>query len=140
MELVVNGSTTPQLENTAMRSDRSIAVCHASSDFGPYACSHRYHDAPITANTSYGGNTPRSLCSSGDGAPQLIQEVYEAQPFVQSPWIAPPAVTTEFAPNKRARVDVDTNLNSSAASLNSAIGSDAFSTSHRVTVPAVRDE
>jgi len=50
------------------------------------------------------------------------------------------AVTTEFAPNKRARVDVDTTINSSAASLNPAIGSDAFSTSHRAAVPAIRDE
>ncbi|KAK3821821.1 MAG: hypothetical protein J3Q66DRAFT_427707 [Benniella sp.] len=130
MELLVNSSATPQLGNTTMRSDRSIAVCHASPDYGPNVYSHGYHDAPITANTSYGGGTTHPLSSNGDGVPQLIQEVYEAQPFAQSPWTAPPSMATAFAPNKRARVDVDTNLNSLATSLNPAIGCGAFSTPH----------
>jgi len=128
MELLVNGSMTPQLGNTTMRSDRSTAVY--SSDYGPYAYSHGYHDAPITADTSYGGGTPHPPSSSGDGVPQLIQEFYEAQPFARSPWTAPPAETTASVPNKRARVDLDTNLNSSFASLNPAIGCGAFSTPH----------
>ncbi|KAF9357448.1 hypothetical protein BGX34_009366 [Mortierella sp. NVP85] len=129
MESLVNGSTASQLGNTAMRSDRSIAVCHASSDYGPNAYSYGCHDPPIIANI-YDGGTPHPLNSSGDGAPQLIQEVYKAQPFAQSPWTEPPAVTTAFTPNKRARVDVDTNLNSSVANLNPAIGCGAFSTPH----------